>query len=179
MNNSQLKTTEERKKKVSVEKIHLLKGINENLSLSLSATSNIKQSRVDAVFLAIVSLHFIPYYRMTDSFSKFDYILIAAGVVLGGIIMWQGSVLIKNLQKEKKRSELENAYLLTSDYLNNKKMDINKLDNMYNSEYKNIVSLMASMGSVEARYVRYKNYVLNENSKEFVKELQKTDTFPF
>mgnify|MGYP001344526571 CR=1 FL=1 len=178
MNNSQLKTTEERKKKVSVEKIHLLKGINENLSLSLSATSNIKQSRVDAVFLAIVSLHFIPYYRMTDSFSKFDYILIAAGVVLGGIIMWQGSVLIKNLQKEKKRSELENAYLLTSDYLNNKKMDINKLDNMYNSEYKNIVSLMASMNCVEARKIRYKNYLIRKIDREIAEELRDSDTFP-
>jgi hypothetical protein len=56
----------------------------------------------------------------------------------------------------------KNVYNILSKFKKGEKIELNKLDKMYNSEYKDVVLLMASMRSVEARKIRYKNFLKNK-----------------
>jgi len=62
----------------------------------------------------------------------------------------------------KLQKKMDNTKLVVSTidkFYSEEKLDLNDLDKIYHSEFQYVVSLMASMNCVEARKIRYVNFV--------------------
>ena len=83
------------------------------------------------------------------------------------------------VRMELKRRKEQNVIDVLNMYTMCKKADMKCLDKMYNSEYQDIVNIMAALGSPEARKVRYKNYLENKIYSNVFNTLNEDESFKF
>ena len=109
---------------------------------------------------------------VSDEFNFFTALSIFGTFAMGSLFIKESILYSQEKQKH-------NAFNLISSFYKEEKLKLDDVDKVYNSPYQQVVLLLAKMNIKEARQVRYRNYVSSKISKDFARELQETDTFPF
>ncbi len=115
------------------------------------------------------------FFRNPDYFSGWEYGLMPAMVFVSTFLVASA------INDYKLQNKMDNTKLVVSTidkFYSEQNLDLNDLDKIYHSEFQYVVSLMASMNCVEARKVRYKNYLIMKIDKQIAEELRDSDTFP-
>lgn len=138
-----------------LEKYLLLEKINKELNKTYDSSSKeiVNSSGIlTGTFMLSGIFSSIGSYTFNTHFN-----FLIAVPILGTCAM--GSLFVKEYNLYSNDKLKHEAKDLIQNYLNESKLDLEKVDKVYNSPYQDIVLLMAAMRSPEARKIRYVNFV--------------------
>ena len=91
-------------------------------------------------------------YSVSDNFNLFIALPLYGTCAMGSLFVKEYNLYSNDKLKHEAKDLIQN-------YLNDSKLDLEKVDNVYNSPYQDVVLLLAKMNVKEARQVRYVNFV--------------------
>jgi len=108
------------------------------------------------------------YIKNSNNFSGWDYGLMPVMFFVSTFLMASA---INDYKSQKKMDNTNLVVNTIDDFLHEKKLDLKDLDKIYHSEFQYVVSLMASMNCVEARKIRYVNYLRSQLNSEICRRI--------